>query len=80
LAINFKLEVGNRIHGGLNRFGKRPAGISSQNQTFKSTKFSKLDRMFKPQEGRKGFRAPRLSQKEVEEHHEKKLCFICHKP
>jgi hypothetical protein len=80
LAINFELEVGNRVEGGLNRFGKRPAGSSSQNQISKSTKFSKSDRVSKPQEGGKGFRAPRLSQKEVEEHHEKKLCFICHKP
>jgi hypothetical protein len=73
LAINFKLEVGNRVEGGLNRFGKRPTGTSSQNQMPKSTKFSQSDRVSKPQEGRKGFRAPRLCQKELGEHHEKKL-------
>jgi hypothetical protein len=61
LAINFELQVGNRLEGGLNHFGKRPTRTSSQNQISKSTKFSKSDRVSKPQEGGKGFRAPRLS-------------------
>jgi hypothetical protein len=74
LALNFELE------GGLDRFGKRSDGTSSQNQTSKSTKFSKSDRFAKPtQNGRKGFNASRLSDKEVEEHRKKNLCFTCHK-
>jgi hypothetical protein len=74
LALNFELE------GGLDRFGKSSTGTSSQNQTSKSTKFSKSNRFSKTtQNGGKSFNAPRLSDKEVEEHRKKNLCFTCHK-